>query len=122
MLFETLLQGKIFLCTLYFGLVCGILLTIKKIVDRSLKNKKVIVIITDVLSFVLSTVLFLICINLFNFGEIRLYEVVGFVTGIILQQISLDKLVEKFLQMLYNIIVKLFAKLKKSKIFGKVLK
>lgn len=122
MLYETLLQSKIFLCTMYFGLICGILLTVKKGLDRLFKNNKVIVIITDIILFIIATLLFLICINVFNYGEFRLYELLSFVVGIVLEQISLNKLVEKTLHLLYNLLCKLITKLKKTKIFGKVLK
>ena len=122
MLYETLLQGKIFLCAFYFGLVCGIFLTAKKGIDKLFKNNKVVVIITDILMFIFAALLFLVCINLFNFGEFRLYELVGFALGIVLEQISLNKIVEKTLFLLYNFLVKLIKKLKKIKIFGKVLK
>lgn len=122
MLYETLLQGKIFLCAIYFGLVCGIFFTIKKRLDNLFKKNKFVVLINDILIFVVATALFLICINLFNYGEFRLYELVGFACGIVLEQISLNKIVEKILQILYNLFNKLFTKLKKSKLFGKVIK
>ena len=122
MLFETLLQGKIFLCTLYFGLVCGISLTAKNVVDKMFKQNKIIVIATDIVFFAIATILFLICINLFNFGEFRLYELIGFALGVWLEQISLNKIVEKIFNMIYNVFVKLIKKLKQIKLFAKVLK
>ena len=122
MLYQTLLQGEIFLCALYFGLVCGIALTAKKGFVKLLKNNKIVVIATDILFFLVATFLFLICINLFNYGEFRLYELAGFSLGVFLEQISLNKIVEKTLHLIYNLFVKLITKLKKTKIFGKVLK
>lgn len=122
MLFETLLQGKIFLCTLYFGLVCGIFLTAKKVVDNMFKKNKFAVMATDIIFFAIATILFLICINVFNFGEFRLYELIGFALGVWLEQISLNKIVEKFFNMVYNILTKIFKKLKQTKLFARVLK
>lgn len=121
MFFETLLQSNIFLCCLYFGIVAGIYLTIKKMLQKIFSHK-VFVFIGDILFFVVCLLLFLICINTFNFGVFRFYEILGFVLGVILEQISLNKLVEKFLNMLYNITRKFCQWLKKSKIFGKIAK
>lgn len=122
MLYQTLLQSKIFLCTVYFGIVCGVCLMAKKLIDNFFKNKKIVVLITDIFIFFVATILFLICINLFNYGEFRLYELAGFVLGIVLEQISLNKIVEKTFSLIYNLITKLINKLKTTKIFSKVLK
>lgn len=122
MLYETLLQSKIFLCALYFGILCGIFLTAKNGADKLFKNKKAIVIVTDILFFVVAAILFLTCINLFNFGEFRLFELLGFALGIVLEQISVNKIVEKAFKMLYTLFAKMFAKLKNTKIFKRVFK
>jgi hypothetical protein len=122
MLYETLLQGKIFLCAVYFGLIAGIFLTAKKIVDGAFKKSKIAVLVTDIVFCVLCAILFLICINIFNFGEFRLFELLGYALGIALEQFSLNKIVEKIFQMLYTFFIKVASWLKKSKLFGKVLK
>ena len=122
MLYETLLQGKMFLCLLYFGIVCGIFLTAKKLCEKTFKNKKNVVIIFDILFMLVFSAIFIFAKTKFCYGEFRLYEVVAFVLGIWLQQISLNNLVEKFFKMSYTLLVKIFCKLKKTKLFGKIFK
>lgn len=122
MLFETLLQDQIFFCTIYFGIICGIFLTVKNIIDNVFKKNKYVLIITDIIISIIFTALFLICINVFNYGQFRLFEVFGFMLGVIIEQISLNKIVEKFLKIIYNIFIKVFYKLKKTKIFQKIIK
>ena len=121
MFFETLLQSKIFLCTMYFGILGGICLTAIKMLQKVF-SKKVFVIVGDILLSLVFAVLFLSCINIFNFGCFRLYELIGFVLGIVLEQISLNNLVEKFLNLIYTLTRKFCQRLKKSKIFGKIVK
>lgn len=122
MLYETLLQGKMLLCFLYFGILCGIILSIKKLLDRSFKQNKVIIIVTDILIMVFATFTFLYAKIKYCYGEFRFYMPLSFCLGIYLQQISINNLVEKILNMIYNFIVKIFCKLKKTKLLGKILK
>lgn len=117
MLFETLLQGKIFACTIYFGIIGGIFLTAKIFLDLLLKKNKYVLIITDIAVCIVLAFLFLVCINTFNYGEFRFYELLGFLLGIILEQISLNKLVEKFLNMIYTMLTKVWKRLRTTKIF-----
>lgn len=122
MLYETLLQGKIFLCFLYFGIVAGIFLSIKQIIDKMTKKNKVIMFFSDFAICIFFTLLFLFCVNKFNYGQFRLYEILGFFSGVILQQISLNKIVEKILNLIYTFLCKMFCHLKKLKFFDKILK
>lgn len=122
MLYETLMQGKMFLVLMYFGIVAGIFLTAKKLIDKTIKKSKFLTAISDMIFMLVCSALFLIAKTKFCYGEFRFFELCAFLIGIILQQYSLNNLVEKFLNMVYNVIVKLFAKLKKTKLFGKILK
>ena len=122
MLFETLLQGKIFLCCLYFGILCGIVLGIKNLVDLTFKKNKFVLIITDIAFLSISAILFVICINVFNFGEFRLFELLAFALGIVIEQKTINNLVEKFLILIYNFFTKILCKLKQTKLFAKIFK
>ena len=122
MLYESLLQGKTFLVVLYFGIVAGVLLTIKKIIDRPLKKSKIFITLSDIFYMLICSLLFLLTKTKFCYGEFRLFELIAFFMGILLQQFSLNNLVEKILHMLYNLFVKVTNKLKKIKLFGKILK
>lgn len=122
MLYETLLQGKMFLVLLYFGLVCGIFLTIKKLICKTFKQNKILVIIGDVVFCVIASFVFLIAKNIFCYGEFRLFELLAFSLGIFVEQISINNLVEKILNLFYTLLVKIFCKIKKSKFGSKIFK
>ena len=122
MMFETLLQGEIFLCFLFFGAICGIVFSSKKMIDKAFKKSKLIVLITDIVFMFLFSIMFIYAKNIYNFGEFRLFLLMAYIIGIVWEQISLDFLVVKFLKMSYNFFVRLFCKLKKTKFFCKIFK
>lgn len=122
MLYETLLQGKIFLVLLYFGILCGIVLTSKKMLTKMTKNNKVLLVLTDTLFLSICAIAFIFARIKFCYGEFRIFHLVAFLLGILLEQISLNKLVEKFFTLLYNISRKIFNKLKNIKIIKKILR
>lgn len=122
MLYETLLQGYMFLCLLYFGILCGIILSIKKLIDKALKKNKAVIFITDIIFMLITSAVFILAKTKYCYGEFRLFEIISFALGIYLQQISINNLVEKILNMSYNLIVKIFHKLKKIKLFNKILR
>lgn len=122
MLYETLLHGKMFLVMIYFGIWAGILLTAKKLAMRPFCKSKVAVVLTDILFVTICSALFLIAKIKFCYGEFRLFELIAFLLGIFAQQFSLNNLVEKILKLLYTTFVRIFCKLKKTKLFGKILK
>ena len=122
MLYETLLQGKMFLCFLYFGILCGIILSIKKLCDKTFKNNRFVVILTDLIFMIFSSLIFIFAKIKYSYGEFRLYELIGFLIGIFLQQYSLNNLVEKILKMIYTLFVKISIKIKGNKFFNKIFK
>ena len=122
MLYATLLQGKMFLVMLYFGVVCGIFLTTKKLFDNLTHKNKIIIIVSDILFLCLCSFVFIFTKIKFCYGEFRVFQVLAFLLGIIFEQFSLNNLVEKILNLLYNVSRKVFCKLKKTKFFGKIFK
>lgn len=122
MLYSTLLQGQMFLVLLYFGILCGIVLTIKKLADRMTKQNKYFIVLTDILFVAICSFVFLFAKIKFCYGEFRLFEIISFCLGIFLEQISINNLVEKILKLLYNFFVKVFLKIKKFKIFKRLSK
>lgn len=122
MMFETLLQGKIFLAFVFFGAICGIVFSIKKLIDKSFKNNKITTVATDIIFMLVFSAIFIFAKNVYAYGEFRLYLALAYCLGIVWEQISLNYLVEKFLNMSYNLFTRLFCKLKKFKIFSKIFK
>lgn len=126
MLYETLLQGQIFLCVLYFGLIAGIIFEAKNLVEKSLSQNKVVCFVLDLAFMCLASLLFIIAKNVANFGEFRLYLLVSFILGIVLEHITIGFLVEKFFLLVYNWIRKITRRMflykPKSKFMQKLLK
>ena len=122
MLYSTLLQGQMFLAMLYFGLLCGIVLTVKKLIDKITKKNKYFIVLTDILFVAICSLVFLLAKIKFCYGEFRLFEIISFCLGIFLEQISINNLVEKILKLLYNFFVKVFLKIKEFKIFKRLSK
>ncbi len=119
MLYETLLQGAIFLTLFYFGLFCGVFFEVKKMLDKMFKHWTLIL-ITDILFFIISAFLFVFAENLFNYGEFRLYLLLAFVLGAFIEHFSVGFLVEKFFIIIYNLINRVIYLLKNK--FKKVFK
>ena len=122
MLYETLLQGKIFLCCAYFGILASFVFEAKFLLSKLAKNNKILNIIFDFLAMLICTIIFWFCISKYNFGVFRLFELVAFCLGFAFEQLSFHKLLEKNLQLIYTFFARLLGKIKKSKLFGKVFK
>lgn len=126
MLYETLYQGQIFLVMLYFGLLTGVFFEGKNLVERAFSKNKTICVVLDTLFMVLSALIFIYAKNLANYGEFRIYLLLAFGLGIVLEHISIGFLVEKFFVGVYNITKKIGRKIfchkPKSKFMQKLLK
>lgn len=113
MLFETLKQSYVFLGALYFGLICGIGYEILHFFLG--KKNKICVWIRDILFSFLSTILFIFCLKLVNYGEFRLYILFAFIVGFILERTTIGFLVEKIIQIACKFFSLVYNKLMKSK-------
>lgn len=126
MLYETLLQGQIFLCVLYFGLIAGIVFEGKNLIINAFSKNKVVCFVLDLIFMVVASLLFVLAKNISNYGEFRIYLLIGFVLGIYLEHASIGFLVEKFFLFCYNWLTKIsrriFSHKPKSKFMQKLLK
>lgn len=114
MLFETLKQFYIALGTIYFGLLAGISKDISNFIKKPIKSK-ILKNIIDVITVIVFSLLFILCINVVNFGEIRLYLLVVFLLGYVLERISLGNLVDFILDKVYNLFKVFISKVSKLK-------
>lgn len=126
MLYETLLQWEIFLCMLYYGILCGMVFEAKKLIENAFLKNKYICIVLDILFMFISALLFITSMNAFNYGEFRLFLLISFVIGGYTEHIFIGFIVEKFFKMVYNIFTRLLKRLKsyrpKNKFIKKLLK
>jgi hypothetical protein len=112
MLYETLLQGQILLGMFYFGLVAGIFFEAKNLMNKVFKNKFALI-AGDFVFLIVASFLFVWGENVFNYGEFRVFLLLGYVVGLYLEHITIGFLVEKFLILAYNLISKVLSKIKK---------
>lgn len=126
MLYETLLQGQIFLCVLYFGLIGGVVFEAKNLIEKSLSQNKIVCFVLDMIYMIFCAGLFAFSKNIANFGEFRIYLLISFVLGVLIEHLTIGFLVEKFFMLLYNGVTKLSRRLflhkPKSKFMQKLLK
>lgn len=115
MLFESLKQGYIFFGSVYFGLIIGIIYDFCKFNVRLLKNKKVAQIIFDCFFSIAFVLLFFMCLNVVYFGEFRLFVLISFTLGFVLEQKNLGFLVDFIIKKLYNFFVVVFKRILKIK-------
>ena len=89
----------------------------------TLITKKVYLrIIIDLLSTISATTIFIIAINYINMGQIRLFLLLGYCLGIIIERITLGKLFAKGYKFVYTNIVKQLKRFANSKLGKVVLK
>lgn len=120
MLFETLKQGYVFLGSLYFGLISGIFFDFCKFNVKILKSKRFFQIFFDVIFSIFTIILFFICLNIVNFGEFRIFVLISFVVGFIIEQRNLGFLVDFVFKKFYNFFGKIIKKLSKIKFIRRI--
>lgn len=71
------------------------------------KEKKLTVIISDILFVILAAVVFLVVTYLADFGDIRLFDIAGFAVGFVAERFSIKIIVAKAVSAVYNKIIKI---------------
>ncbi len=110
-----ILQLKDFLILLFFGFIFGMCYGILSAIN--LPHKKLI--LKNILDFLLcasGVVLFIILILYVNLGKFRLFLLLGYVLGIVLERITLGKLFAKGYIWVYNKLIASAKKFAKSKV------
>lgn len=120
MLFETLKQSYIFLGSLYFGLICGLFKDFNIFILKILKSNKIANIILDILFSTIFALLFILCLNIVNFGEFRIYILLSYIFGYAIERKTLGFLVDFILKKIYNFFRKIFICFSKSKLIKRI--
>ena len=120
MLFETLKQSYVFFGALYFGLISWIVKEIFNFLLKIFKNNKVFVFIFDFLFLTISSILFIICLNVINYGEFRLFILLIFCLGYFIERKSIGYLLDFLFRKIYNLFNKLYFKFKNTKFFKRI--
>mgnify|MGYP004733083889 CR=1 FL=1 len=121
MLYETLSQPLIVLILSAAGFASGAIFDAFAVVKFLCLNKKVISQIFDFFAMLFCSIVFYFLNLKLLFGEIRFYSLLCFFGFLILERITIGKLLEKFFTLCYNSFVKftkkvvsLFAKKRKK--------
>jgi len=120
MLFETLKQSYLFLGSLYFGLISGIIKEIFIFFINLFNKNKIIKFILDLIYMIILSLIFILCLNIVNYGEFRIYLLISFILGYFIERKSLGFLVDFIIKKLYNFINLLVKKINKLKIFKRI--
>lgn len=113
MLYETLNQPIICIILIMVGFLSGFIYDLSNYIIFLCNNNKVIKHFFDFLATILAFLIFYFTILKIDFGNVRFYHVIIFLIFLILQRITLGKLIAKTIQICYNYIVKLFKLLRR---------
>lgn len=115
MLNETLNQPYLLLTFLIVGLIGGLIFDIGNFIKFLCSNKKIPSVCIDIVQTSLCLTLILFTNLYFNYGLIRLFPIVCFLTSFSVERFTLGKLIAKIYNACYNGLTKL-----KEKIWRKV--
>lgn len=121
MLFQTLLQGKLFLIFLFFGIIIGALYECVFLLHNIFKNK-IIDFFLDLAYGIIVSILFIFITNLFNYGEFRFYLLLSYILGFIILRKTVGYLVRKMIKFVCNKIKHFVLYLKSNKFIAKIFK
>ena len=114
MLFTTLLQGKLFCIILFLGILIGFIYELQYLLRAIFKNK-IIVFILDLIYGIIFTLLFIFSINLFNYGEFRIYLLLAYVLGLIIETKTVGDLFRQMIKFICKKTKQLIKLLKQNK-------
>ena len=108
MLYQTTTQPLLCLYLLLLGFASGLIFDVSNYIIFLCKNNKVTKIIFDFLATTIICTILFGFIFLYDYGQMRVYHFLIFFAFLILQRITLGKLIAKFIQVCYNCFTKLF--------------
>lgn len=88
-------QANLFLIFSLEGVIIGLIFDIFRILRKSFKTNDIITYIEDVLFWIITGILILYSIFIFNYGEIRFFMFVGIFLGAMLYMLLISKYVIK---------------------------
>lgn len=104
-------QAYLFLIFTVNGVIIGLLFDFFRILRRSFKTKDFVTYTQDVLFWILTGLILLYSIFVFNNGEIRLFMFLGVAIGVILYMLVMSSYVIKINVYIINIFKKVFGRI-----------
>ena len=112
----------VFLNCICIGIITGFVSDLSYLCKRIFKNNFIINNVIDFCVFFVGATLIFMVANKMNNNIFALYELLGFVVGVILEKISCSNLFAKLFDMLYNNFTKLKNRIKQTKFGAKLAK
>ena len=116
MFLDNLSNNMRFCVFVYVGLMVGIVCEIASFCVKLSKNNGVIRSFFDILIAIFGCFVMIFCINSVGNGYFRLFFLLGFALGLVLERVSLGFLVAKGCLFVYNISIKIKDFLRRDKI------
>lgn len=110
LLYETLSQPIIFIIALFIGMGSGLIIDLRHYVYFLCNNNKIVGVVLDLIATLLCCFIFFCLVLNFNFGEMRLYLIISFVCGLLIERFSLGLIVAKLSRLCYNKFRKLISR------------
>lgn len=110
---ETINQSYLFLIFMINGIVIGIFFDVFRILRKSFKTSNIVTYIEDILFWLLTGLLLIYSIFVFNNGEIRGYIFIAIILGVLLYMFSISQYFIKISVNIINFIKKIIVRLLK---------
>lgn len=114
MLFISNINNFAFFTLLYWGIIVGFLYEISVFVCKIIKNNLILRNFFDIVITLLGGFLFIFNINYVHFGYFRVYLLVTFLVGFVLERVSMGFLVAKSFDFVYNKTINIFRKIRRK--------
>lgn len=111
LLYETLSQPLIFAVISLIGFSSGLIFDLRNYICFLFAKNKIVSITLDVVATILVCLIFLIGNLYFNFGEFRVYVILAFIIGLLIERVTLGIIVGKICSWCYNKFRKLVLKI-----------
>lgn len=123
MLFSGSILANSFVFMMYMGVCMGVLYDILKYMRLVTLKNNFITVVCDIIFATIFVAVFLVGIQFCNYGQIRLFLILTYIVGFVIEKITIGDLVAKFIKYVYNLGIKisknLAKRLKKEKYDGK---
>lgn len=102
-------QGNLFLIFVINGVIIGLVFDAFRILRKSFKTSDLITIIEDIIFWIITGIIVLYSVFIFNNGEIRFFMFIGIFLGVLLYMILLSKYIIKISVKIINILKKIIS-------------
>ncbi|MBR2909577.1 MAG: spore cortex biosynthesis protein YabQ [Clostridia bacterium] len=87
---------------MFCGVVCGIVYNLLSLLKKIAKKNLMVCFFVDIVSCLISGLVFIVFVFKYTFGQILVYEVLFFVFGIVILQIFIKNSFARLIRVVYN--------------------